>query len=334
MIPYKPNKLFVTTKLKEALAFSEEHFKFDKATVPASQIHLNEKGELFIQAQPFKISKSGISNFCSTLKIPDPFADIIPTDLLITNINRLLKEKGENLLNVYADEADLIVDINEQLKYSNIPSQHLLSLLKIEKEDVHRFKFENHLLLTEIGMKQFEFMPDSHLQMLGYAISHYPTLHHATIGQPMIWTNICSNGCLFGFSENILKLRIRSSNVLEKNINTFLSKIIPNYPVDKFEEMFVDMSNTKITAKDAKKYLNSMRNFEIPEYDSILLENKYSKSDVNTLVKEDEDQFLELNYYQLYYNLTDLGSNYVKGAIDSQKINKLAGKLILDYMRN
>lgn len=333
MIPYKPNRVFTTLDLKEALEYAEKTFKFDVATIPSSELSLNEKGEVYIQGKHFEISKSGISNLCTTLKIPDPFAEHIPTDLLITNINRLVQERGQNLLSVYSDQDDVIVDVNIRLKYLPIDSDYLLGLLELEKDDKVRFKFENHLMLTEVGLKKFEFMPDTHTQTLGFSIAHYPTLTHATTGQTMLWTMICSNGSFIGRSGEIVKLRVKSTQSMEKAITVFMEKIIPSLNVEDASQAFVNMQNTQVTVEDAKKYLNTLKSLEIESLDMLLF-GPITKEEINEKYKVDPTEKLEMSFYELYYNLTNLGSNYLTGALDSQKVSKIAGKLLLDFLWN
>lgn len=91
---------------------------------PDIQFSYNGKATFNIKEQTFSTTAWGVSTLCKHLQIPDPFANLIPLDLLRYNINRLTKEH-KKFLNVKLDINNNIVGFTSE-RYRPLRIEDLL----------------------------------------------------------------------------------------------------------------------------------------------------------------------------------------------------------------
>ena len=333
MIQYKPNKINRVIGLNEAIDSSEKDFSYEMVPLLRKDFQLTPEGELLIQNNKFMISEGGIRNLCSMLRIPDPFAERIPTDLFIANVNRLLKEKPDNRVNAYFSVPEnILVDTNEKVNFQPIPIKRLLS--QLDQNNIIRVFFENHFAKIETipstGL-QVEVKGDIH--SIGNTIFHYPTCKSVPQGYINIMTLACTNGAIAPRSFLREKLNIKSLSDADNLIMKFIEKICKiALGKDKLEQEFKRLHDTTFTSGEVNKLFHTTkRAVGIDDVENVLgkgLVGAYQE------LKQIEDSELDTdaNKYATYYQVSNYASNLTKSARLSRKFQSLAGRILLDKL--
>lgn len=329
MISYADDTIFSCRNKDDAISFAKELGSFEKILVKSKEISIKENGDLLIQNIKFQPTRGGIENICSTLKIPDPFAEYIPTDLFITNVNRLLNKDPEQIFNVFFDKKEQLIDMNNRINFTQIPTLNILERLKFEQM---RVMFDNHFTKIELVPDIKKDIKDKvgDLHAAGYTILHYPTSKSITQALYSIWTLVCTNGAIL--PRELFREKLNLKNVL--NVEEILSRF-----TQKIDENTLDQSKIKISIdrlKEAHFTVGDFKNifsFAKRLVGSDVVEDVLRKPGEEYLNHKNDDQDFELEIYSkydTYYNLTDYGSNIIKSGRLSRKFQTRAGKLLIN----
>lgn len=335
MIPYEDNSLYKTSVLDEAIAYAEEKGKYEKVPLIKSHFFLDPDGTLKIQKTPFKITEGGILNLCATLGIPDPFAEMIPTDLFITNVNRLIAEDPQGRVNAYFDYKDNLVDFNKKLNLQPIDTADILKEISVMNNHSNlRAFFENHIAKMELVPESQKELIESkgEIHKTGYMIYHYPTAKSVTQALGLIWTVACANGALVSRELWREKLNLKSTSDAPSIIKKFFDKLKGSLFLspDSIREKIDIMKNTNFLLDDFRGIYNSVKRAVNDDVDTALTPGAV----MSYLDSKDKDPEFELdiNKYKVYYALTDYASNLTKSATISKKLQLKAGSLLLEQV--
>lgn len=328
MIPYQDDKMERAEDYKQALVLATEQFDFDMVPLYRKDFKISPEGKFNIQSQTYPISRGGIQNLCSMLKIPDPFANRIPTDLFIKNVNRLLDEKPDNRVNAYFRKDDTtIIDINERVNFQNIPTHKLISSLP--EDGMHRVMFENHMVKAEAFSDEgLDIEVEGEKHRTGHVIFHYPTARQVPQGYISLWTLICSNGAMAPRAFMREKLNIKSSSDQDILLSKFIERITKiSVSKELLEERFKLMHEQHLFNNDLQKLYQSVKR-AVGKEDAVLVLGDSVVEEYAALKEEPEDIVTTIKYYTIYYNLTYYASNVTKSAKLSRKFQSQAGKLL------
>lgn len=330
MIPYKENKAARIVGLNEAVKLAETEFSYQSMPLQRKDFSIQPTGEFMIQGIQFPISKGGIRNICSMLKIPDPFAERIPTDLFIANVNRLLKEKPENRVNAYfSPDENILIDTNERVNLQAISTSRLLTQLDDTSEI--RVFFENHFAKIEtVPTTGLQVEVKGQIHSIGNTIFHYPTCKSVPQGYLTMMTMVCKNGAIAPRNFLREKLNIKSSSDADILIRNFMEKIGKvSLGKEMLEERFNALHDTTFSLKEMKKlYQTTKRAVGIDEIANVLGSEFATEFEATKQIEEDEVE-TNANRYKTYYQMTDYASNITKSARVSRKFQTIAGKLLL-----
>lgn|SRR5690606_38048015 len=339
MIPYIDDRVEVTRDLNEAIKISKS-FNFEQVRVQSNQIEIKDN-KIHIQNVPFKVSRMGISNLCDALKIPDPFAVRIPTDLFITNVNRLAQEQASNLIDLYFTADEILIDSNYRTSYEPIPNHVMLETISEQSNSFDfsnsRFMFENHKLKIELAGEGLEIEKKGDINKLGCMISHYPTNKSMTLGNYMIWTVACTNGMLLGNEFGREKLINKTTREIKNLVKNFIGKLI-KFPIDKevLRLAIEDLKKTNFVADDFVKLYKRLKRISDAETAQICMGKDFNQellSKAEKLLDDDEGQTeIDCLKYNTLYAVTDYGSNSVKSATLSKKLQKIGGQILLNQL--
>lgn len=134
-LKFIPERTEKVTSFDDAMKISKNYI-VSSMPVPASDIQFsyNGKATFNIRSQDYSTTVWGVSTLCKHLQIPDPFANLIPLDLLRCNINRLTKEH-KKFLTVKLDCNNNIIGFTNE-RYRPIRMEDLLPRLA-EKVSKH-----------------------------------------------------------------------------------------------------------------------------------------------------------------------------------------------------
>jgi hypothetical protein len=329
VIPYKKNKFVRAVGLNKAIELAEKDFSFNSVPLQRKDFLIEPTGEFMIQGTQFPISEGGIRNICSMLKIPDPFAERIPTDLFIANVNRLLKEKPENRVNAYfSPEENILIDTNEKVNLQPIPTSRLLT--QLEDSNEIRVFFENHFAKVEtVPTSGLQVEVKGEIHSIGNTIFHYPTCKSVPQGYLTMMTMICKNGAIAPRNFLREKLNIKSSSDADLLIRNFIEKIGKvSMGKELLEERFKSLHNTTFSLKEMKKLFHTTKRAVGVDEIANVLGNDFMNS-YEQVKQIDEDVDTDANRYKTYYQMTYYASNITNSARVSRKFQSLAGKLLL-----
>lgn len=333
MIPYKDDRLFSSKDFDEAYSFAETKAKFQCVPLLNKDFELSETGVLKIQNSPFDISEGGIKNLCSTLKIPDPFANRIPTDLFITNVNRLLREKPQDRINAYFNDKEVLIDANNSIDWQAIDTINLLDFIKNKKINAEvRVFFENHFAKIELvpsnRPEQIEHKGEIH--KIGYGILHYPTASSISQALMLIWTVACTNGALISREHWREKLNLKAKNKAEIVLEKFFTKIAESKFLDQsfLQNRLNALKNNNFLFEPFQKLVKSVERL-VGEDDARLALGPSNIDSIKLVAEPEPDFELGFKEYNVYYSLTDYASNVTKSAVISRKLQSKAGDLFI-----
>lgn len=342
MIPFEKDVFLSTKNLDEAIEAAESQFKYSDISLKGKEIQI--VNDCFVIADvPAKISKSGIMNVCDALRIPDPFAERIPDDLFIHNVNRLFKEKKDVPARIFFDESETIVDINFK---SNVPvtSGDMLRGLKTRLKETGgehaRFEFQNHKLVIEHRLMSPEVIQPrvGDLQSLGFMIQHYPTAKSISIGNLMMWTLRCTNGALMPAALGREKLVNKENRKTETILNSFLEGVLAlGGDIEHLKRVFESLYSQTCSFKLIKDWVKKCDRVLDDRDEAYKCINKsFGEDDFKAVSALNEDEILELSdipQYDLYYATTDLASNKLKDIFQSKRLKSMAGNLLFDMVK-
>jgi hypothetical protein len=337
MIPYKDDFVKNSRDLNEAITIAKE-FKFEPIRVLTGDIRIKQD-KIHIQNQPFNVSRSGIINLCDALKIPDPFAERIPTDLFITNVNRLSEENKEKQIDVYFLNDDILIDSNYRTYYEPIPNLTMLELISEFKDKLDfskcRFMFENHRLKIEIaGNSEFEIKRKGDIHNIGAMIQHYPTNKSLTLGNYILWTVACTNGALLPNDFGREKLLNKTGRNIQVSMKSFINKLL-KFVINKenLGKLIDELKESKFNANDLYKLYKRLGRLTDKETAYECMGKGFDESMVKQAEKfieeEKNDELINHIKYNAFYAITDYGSNKVMTASLSKKLQRIGGEILL-----
>jgi hypothetical protein len=329
MIQHVKDSFKVTRSLNEALELAEGEFKFTRFPLKLRDFHINDDGQLSIQGNDCQVTRGGIQNLCSTLKIPDPFANRIPTDLFVHNVNRLAQYYMDVDVNAYFNSREELVDVNKHINLKDVDSSKLLS--QLDPESKIRVMFENHFMKIEVVPQDALVNVGDHT--LGNAILHYPTAKSITQAFLLMFTLVCTNGAILPRQlGGRRKLNLKSTNDADLLVANFMKEInSTKADIEEFKVLVESMSQEYFELKELNRIVNRFKRLlgeaEIP---NLLGEHYQTWLNAKEKNKEEDeaDVKVEISKYDLYYDVTYYGSNITELGRVSRRLQSFAGKLL------
>lgn len=337
MIPYIADDSASTLNFDEAIELSKQKFSFQSVRTSADSMNI-QNNRLTVQGTEFDVTQGGIINLCNALKIPDPFAERIPDDLFITNVNRLLKEKGSQLMDLYFNKKEVLIDMNFKTDFEAISNQTLLEAVKsfIPEDIFTRFMFENHRLKIEVATQNnsFDIAKRGEIHNAGYAIQHYPTNKSVSLGNLLLMRTSCTNSAIFPNELFREKLVNKVTKKISEVIKSFLDKL-KQFPLTNtvIEDTIEKMHTTEFSIEQAYKQFKKLRRIVGSDDVYDVLGKGFDEESVKMLkekFEEDPEDSSGIKIYDNFYAITDYGSNQIKSAGLSKRLQIIAGKLFLE----
>lgn len=335
MISYDDDSVYSTKSLEEAIKYSEENAKFEKVPLLKKHFRLDKDGVLKIQEKEFKITQGGIQNLCSTLGIPDPFAEMIPTDLFITNVNRLIDEEPMGRVNAYFDPEERLIDFNSKINLQAIGTDVLLKeIARTNFASDCRVMFENHRVKIEvIPETQKELIETKgEIHKTGFMLQHYPTAKSVSQALGLIWTVACTNGSVVSREIWREKINLKSTSNSEVVIQKFFEKLKTSsfLSPEHIQRKIMELKESNFLLGDFEKLFNSTKRILGDDVIPALTEDAVVKFLENKNKELEPELELDINKYKVYYSLTDFASNVTKSASISRKLQLKAGNLLFE----
>lgn len=259
-VEFYPETHIIVKSLNELRDNVEVFSGFDERSVTGSVIQLEEDGQVTVDGETRRCTVSSMKNLCKTLRIPDPFANRIPIDLLRFTVNRLSKDVEE--MKVFSSNTNgHWVNLTKEKNWG----VETIPLLDHLEEEVNSFKLISGEI-SEAGVT-LDYRSDlidevqDHLET--GSITQFGrrfTSSESGFGYPqstfMAWRLVCSNGVIAPKNYGVVKCRQRGNQ--EAQIASFIRRCQTS------EEQIERFANTYATiAKDETSVPDNRQLFRI-----------------------------------------------------------------------
>jgi len=316
--------------------------KFDYSSTPVDlqQVSVDNNGTLVLGGENYNITQQGFIHFCKLLRIPDPFANYIPWDLLQTNINRLV-----NYTNVgaqfFLNERGQIINVARE---NFIPVDHevLIDALQEKTPEVSR------LILSDIRLEIDTTKPifnEDHGDIklnAGDAIKTGLNLVNSTTGfnhpvaRLFLYTLVCANGMIAPSEMGYAKMRLRPNRDLKVSIDNFVFQLSNlGFDLDSLTNKLNSMTEAKVQADNYNKYWKGIQKIvqDVDYVDERIFETddesrKFIQAQVRAFKKDKTDELpiTDITQYKLFNNITSHAQNFDQFARRQMEI--YAGKIL------
>jgi hypothetical protein len=144
---------FKTTEMNDAIRYADS-FTVTPTKLKVGDLIIRENGTIQNDV-PHLVTRFGFENLCSILGIPNPFARMIPPDLLFTNIERLQKENADKKI-VLLERPDGSIANVVKSPYKELPYSTVLAPF-IEKEGIKNIDIGETLMKVTLTFDETKF---------------------------------------------------------------------------------------------------------------------------------------------------------------------------------
>tara|TARA_R100000458_G_scaffold59951_1_gene73169 strand:- start:2776 stop:3846 length:1071 start_codon:yes stop_codon:yes gene_type:complete len=210
----------------------DERYSYNVQDVKLGDLSINDKGQICRGDDNFSITEDGFKHFCTRiLRIPDPFANMIPFDLLQHNVKEICKDRASD---------DVILHFNE--KHGNLvnvskgdfmPIPHIDLIGEMEKITpgmTQAIIDESGLNIdtTDPVLEGFttEIEPAvGDISKVGFTYNMSQTGFHSTSARLFLYRLVCANGMVAPRSWGNARLRTKLTRPLTTSVNSFFHQI-------------------------------------------------------------------------------------------------------------
>jgi len=341
---------FVPEQTKKIISFDDaikesKNYIVSDMIVPASDIQFsyNGKAAFNIKGHAYPTTAWGVTTLCKHLQIPDPFANLIPLDLLKHNINRLTKD-CRKFLNVKLNLNNDIVGITGE-KYRPLHIQDLLPRLAEKVKSPNNVQIilntgNTVVTFTNPNIKKLEPQVGD-ITECGTEIINSELEGFSTRANIFLYRLICSNGATL--TENWGRVTQNKNNKIQYDtvLNQFVDgcqKLTTNQ--EKLAEVYNKLPDTSLNSRQFVslwKPLNVLVGKEVAT--KILLTTLEEVKDISTY-EQRRTRFSPLlnignelprdtkkNAYEVFNNITSTARD--TGSIcTAKKIRTVSGHLL------
>ena len=240
--------------------------QYDYKDMVLDQFSVSDNYKLEAPDISLEVTGTGMEAFCNLLKIPYRFGKTIPVDLLQKNVDRLKQPKP---IRIVTRENKLInvVDLEKQPHFRVLNTGQLLEYFRGDKFDVKKavvgdrgafidiiHKDLNHIKMAEVG----------DIVSFGYRIENPFTLFGTSLRSSLFAEELrCTNGMIMPKDIFSIRLSLRKDygdeqDYFDRFKNGLDQKIGNSFSLNKLEELFADMSKTKVKNISAGKMFSTL----------------------------------------------------------------------------
>jgi len=354
----------VTEKKLNALVFVQEEYKdctnIDDALTNLTpflkqrtqidpeklSFEFNGNAEFIIDGTKRKTTRYGLQSLCRMLKIPDPFATIIPLDLLRQNINRL-SELQEDIDVVYDTRGNVTGFV--PTKYRPIETIDLLLGLKeiFKEQPTNNLKVRLGTTNTLVGYTSEVFPQLEPVQgdvtQVGIEITNSEVQDLDAAAALLLYRLICENGAVMGTQWGKVTYSKDSKLTYESVFSRFIHRVRDfRTDANALASIYQELPNISLNSKEFTIIYNALtRSFG---YSNALELVDMEKDEVKEILQFEKertswravgslDKFgmrprdVELNAYDTFNKITEFGRN-LKNTRESRKAKEIGGRMV------
>lgn len=312
-------------ELKEAVIST----KYDYLQIPSNSLKLEESGKLSYKGGSTEIMMEGVRNLAKGLKIPDPFANRIPFDLLQNNIKRLGEELDKRVTLVLHDGVIINGIVDE---YQAIPTLPLLE--PFEGSDINRIEFSHLGLSIQTLSHNNEWTSEpkvGDITRLGVNLNLSETGFINPVANSLLYTLVCSNGAILPRVFGQIRIKLNNFNIeptaltekFQRQLNQLFSQ------TGRLKANLEKMPNTLLTFKKLNSLVKKVSRVTDPDTALEVFEiDEDERSEIKLKSKNYEEAYeeSEINYYKAYSKITNIANNYK--STTRKRLQITAGKLL------
>lgn len=345
---FVPEPVEVFTDIESALKKAPDYFVKRTSIDPAKlSFEYNGSAVFNVDGNKIKTSKNGLCSYCKLVKIPDPFANTIPLDLLQQNLNRLTYRLNE--VEVVLDNAGNIVAF-VPAGYRPIQTFDLLvSLEKIMQEhQADNVKIvlgiiNSMVTYTTPTFPTLEPKPGDFIRA-GIEIANSEAQGIDAQASLFLHRLVCSNGAYMPSKWGNIKRNSNPKTSYDSMLASFLGRLKGlRTDFDALTETFKDLPTIKLNSKEATLTYKSIAHVfdEGVALDTLKVEKDAIKEIMDFERKRNDWRVIDstnsvygyparetgINAYDVYNNITQFGRD-VLNVNSARKARAIGGNLI------
>ena len=330
-----------------------QNYQYSTRDLPLNEIKLNDEGLIQFGGDSKNITQEGFQHFCKLLKIPDPFAEYIPFDLLQRNIERIGNERAsENVTLHFKGNMEHLVNITNE-NYVPVPYTEILPALQEKTPEITRAIINDvdcHIDTVNPELEEFlsSIEPEvGDITKIGFNYNLTPLGFHTTQANLFLYRLVCENGMIAPRNWGFARMRTKLSRPALTSIHGFLNQLDGlNSKAQEFEVLLKKMVKNNFNMSTAVKSWQKLSKivdgadladnfFGWPGQDreGYVFQEKERKKGIkeNPLAPVPDPEPIPYNYYEVYNNITDQAKQYEQKV--RRELEMFAGQLV-DSMGN
>lgn len=343
-----------------------DKFNFHTSDVTSSRnFRMDSNGEFSVDNEKKLMTTDALRNYCKLLKIPDPFARLIPLELLADNINTLSNELERSIKYVYRNSDGAIVNVIKDT-FTPVAYEDILSKIYFEFLGTNEARIP--AVLSTDGLVLSTSVPiDSDIEVdKGDIISIGKELFMSESGFGDVKAKVkalrlvCSNGATMTNVWGVIRRNANPKMKMSTAINSFIEDYNDMLPsVDRLVEGYNIMKNEEMFDEDFVNICNNVQriigspkfgDFEGDDVEETPIKrigyallnvddkidelNKRVSKRSREAKKHPFDPYPEMErvsgvtYYDMYNRITAMPHSYRKDLKRTLKTEELGGRLI------
>ena len=303
---------------KDLQEISKIQQKYEYGETGLAEIHMNEEMEISMNGEIYKGTELFYKNFYHLLNIPYPFAQSIPSDLIVHNTERLNDEFNRPVRFVHRDGTLINIQHSiqrngDRLHFQTVDTSNLLEYFNTDNFDIKNVYVGDYGSVIDVIHKDLGDFSVNELGKIevGYRLKNPFTFTNNRLGMSLyLFELVCSNGMVLGkeYANVTLSLNKKLGDELsyverfKNNIDMSISK---GYSLKGISEIYSEMSKTNIKYRWLKPIFGKIRN-----YDRELFHNVFSvnwdeeKEYYKEKFEKYEDEDSEFKYFDTIFGIT------------------------------
>lgn len=344
-IPNSETKVQSWEELKDTI---EERYSYNVQDVKLGDLSIDKDGHICIGDDAYSITEDGFKHFCTRiLRIPDPFANMIPFDLLQHNVKEICRDNSsEDVILHFNQKHGNLVNVS---KGDFMPIQHLDLIKEMEKVTpgfTQGIIDDSGLNIdtTDPVLEGFttEIEPAvGDVSKVGFTYNMSQTGFHSTSARLFLYRLICSNGMVAPRAWGNARLRTKLTRPLTTSVNSFFHQIGSlGDKAEQMAQMLKKMIATNFTTETAAKtwskldkltdggsadvFFDLSTDQRIKYMDEEKLRKKENKD--NPLAPTVNAKEIPVNTYKVYNNITHGAKKFDRQT--RRQLESFAGELM------
>jgi hypothetical protein len=302
---------------KDLQKIQEIQNSYDYFSSQLSNITIDEEKNIIIEDEKYKGTELFFESFFKYLRIPYNFANMIPTDLVIENVDRLNDEFNNEMRICKRDNVLVNIEprINrgQEVYRENLDTSNLMEYFSGESFVIKNSYVGDYGAVIDVVHKDlgdFEIDEQGKIQ-IGYRIKNPFTFTGTAVSTNLLLHQlICSNGMTLskrycGVSMNLNKNYGDQETFIERFKNNLDQKIARGYSIEKISDMYRMMAQTDIKYRWLKPIFSAVRNYD-PQLFEKVFNISWEEDGKNyiTLFEDNENDDSGYKYFDTIFSLT------------------------------